>query len=189
MDEYIDAPLSALFHDGVALLDFIGVHYDVARGGDGRGVFLRSAGDQKDIIAAHFADLVEAGLCARNGLAHNDRLHIGVGAKRNQLGNGGFHFSHESIGIGIGDDVIAVLRLRLLRGAEFFFALGGGAGQDCDLPVAFFSSCDYAHAQNEGKNQYEAKQFLHGSSSIPQFLSNADKAADRFQICDRFRST
>ena len=50
--EDIDAPLGALFHDGVALAGLVGVHDDVSSLGDDGGVFLRGAGDEEDVVPA-----------------------------------------------------------------------------------------------------------------------------------------
>jgi len=160
VDEHVDAPVGAGLHDGVALANFIRIQQDVGGGTDGGGVFLRRAGDQKDVVAAHLADLVKAGLAARNGLTHDDRLDIGVRGERGQLGNGGFHLGHEGVGVGVGNDVLRVLILLPLRGAELFFVLRSGAGQDGDLIIALGQSGN-AHAQDHHKNEQHCQRLLH----------------------------
>ena len=160
MHEHIDAPLGAGFHDGVALLRFVGVEHEVgSRGDDGR-VFLRHARDQQHVVAAHGADLVKRSLCARHGLAHNDRLHVRIGSERDELGNGRFSLGHEVIRVGIGDDMLRVGLLGTLGGAEFFLALRGRAGQDRDLPGSFGHSAR-GQRQTQHCGQRQAKQFLH----------------------------
>ena len=159
--EHVDAPLGALFHDGVALAGLVGVHDDVSRIGDNGGVFLRGAGDEEDVVAAHLTDLLNAGGCTGHGLAHHDGLHVGVRGESNQLGDGGFRLGHEVIGVRIGDDVLgAILFQRLFGGAEFFLALRGRAGQDRDLPGSFGHSAR-GQRQTQHCGQRQAKQFLH----------------------------
>ena len=136
VDQNIDAPVSTGLHDGVALSDFVSVHDDVSSSGDNSGVFLRSAGDQQDVVAAHLTDLVEASLCTGNSLAHNDSLDVGVRSEANQSRNGGFHFGHEVVGVSSGDDVVSAPSCDcLLSSTELFLTLGDGAGQNSDLPV------------------------------------------------------
>ena len=164
--EHVDAPLGALFHDGVALAGLVGVHDDVSRIGDNGGVFLRGAGDEEDVVAAHLTDLLDAGGRAGHGLAHHDGLHVGVRGESNQLGDGGFRLGHEVIGVRIGDDVLgAILFQRLFGGAEFFLALAGGAGENGNLPStlirSFSRSRHGGQGEEHGKRQYDAQQFLH----------------------------
>ena len=136
VDEHINAPLCAGLHDGVALSDFVSVHDNVSSSGDNGGIFLRSAGDQQDVVAAHLTNLVEASLCAGNSLAHDNGLDIGVGSEGDDLGNGGLHLGHEVVGVGSSDNVLrAVGGQSLLSSAELLLALRDGAGQNGDLPV------------------------------------------------------
>ena len=166
MHEHVDAPFGALFHDGVALAGLVGVHDDVSSLGDDGGVFLRGAGDEEDVVAAHLADLLDAGGRAGHGLAHHDGLHVGIRGESNQLGDGGLRLGHKVIGIRIGDDVLgAILFQRLLGSAEFFLALRGGAGQDGDLPGALVSGFSRrghgGQGEQHSKRQYDAQQFFH----------------------------
>ena len=71
--------------------------------------------------------------------------------------------------IGIGDDVIGAPNLdSLLSGAEFFFALGYGTGQDSDFPIAFFSNAEASNGEQHGNSQNHAQKFLH--SEEPPFI-------------------
>ena len=118
VDEHVDAPVGAGLHDGVALLDLVGVHDDVGSLGDDGRVFLRHARDEEDVVAAHLTDGVEGGGGARHGLAHHDGLHVGVGGERRQLGDGGLLLAMNWSVVGVGDDVVRILLLESLGGAE-----------------------------------------------------------------------
>src|SRR5699024_5884065 len=118
--------------------------------------------DEEDVVAARLTDGVEGGGGARHGLAHHDGLHVGVGGERRQLGDGGLLLGHELVRVGVGDDVVRILLLESLGGAELFLALGGGAGHDGDLPVGGFLGGSDAREgdQNDRQRQEHAKQFL-----------------------------
>ena len=140
VDQNVNAPLGAGFHNGVALCNFVSVHDDVSSGGDNTGILLRGTGDQQDVVTAHFTDLVKTSLGTGNGLAHNNGLDVRIGGEADQRGNGGLHLGHEVVGIGGGNDVISAPGGDgLLGGAEFFLTLGDGAGQNSDLPVVIGS--------------------------------------------------
>ena len=193
VNEHIDAPLLAGLHDGVALADFIGVQHDIGSGGDNGRILLGSAGNQQDVVTAHFPNLVEAGLGARDGLAHHDGLHVGIGSEGDDLGNGGLHLGHKVVRISSGHNVLGTIGGQsLLGGPELFLALGNGAGENGNLPVVIAGSSSGSgslgdgafgsgrgsgsgglglgaagsHAQHHDNDQHQANHLFHAISSL-----------------------
>ena len=162
--EHLDAPVGAGLDDGVALARLVRVEHDVRGGGDDVRILLRHAGDQQDVVA-HLADLVKAGLRARNGLAHHDGLDVRIRGERNKLRDRSLSLGSKVVRVSCLNNVLLTIdRLSTFSSAEFFLALGGGAGQDRDLPVLLGDGAA-GESQAEHEGQRQTKQLFHGIPS------------------------
>ena len=148
----------------ITAADFVVGEHDVRGGGNVGGVFGRNASDEQDVVTAHFlGDLSESGGSALNGLHKDGGLHVGIAGKSNQLGNGGFHFGREVVGIGVMDDFAGILFSQRGSGIHFFLTLGVGAGHDSDLiGGSIVGQGDVREAERHQNGHKQCKQFLHG---------------------------
>ena len=129
MYEYIDAPLCAFLHDGIALCSLICVQYEIRCRGDNCRILLRSTRNQKNVVTAHLTNLVKTCLCARNCLTHHDGFYIRIRCEGYDLGYGGLHLRHEVVRISCGHDVLRSVGLqRTLCRTELLLTLGYGTG-------------------------------------------------------------
>ena len=129
VDEHVDAPVGAGFHDGVALLDLVGIHDDVSGLGDDGRVFCGTPAMKRISSRPISRMALKAGVAPGTACTMMMAFTAGSAGEGAQLGDGGLLLGHELIRIGVGDDVVRILRLESFRGAELFLALGGGAGQ------------------------------------------------------------
>ena len=123
--------------DQIAALDVVGIDGEIRRAFDDVRVLMGFAAEEHD-VRAFLADTLEGGRGAGDALVHDDGLHVGIIGKGHDLGNGGFHFGHEVVGIGdvldhpaVGD--IAVLLDQGFGPAQVVLRLGNRAGADADM--------------------------------------------------------
>ena len=123
--------------DEIAAGNVVGIDGEVGRAFNDVGVFVGLAHKEHD-VGALFTDALEGGGGAGNALVHDDGLHVGVVGEGDDLGNGGFHFRHEVVGIGdvldhaaVGD--VTVLFDESFCSAQVVLGLGHRAGADADV--------------------------------------------------------
>ena len=162
VDQHFRAPLLGGLDDLRAAVDFINTHDNIRGGCDGLGILSGHAGHQENIITLHLGlDLGEGGSRSLNGLHHDDGLDLRISREGQNLADGGFYFGGKLVRIGIGHDDIGILFLKLLRGAVFFLALGGGACDDGDLIGLLGSHRRDHHGQGENHREQQDKGLLH----------------------------
>ncbi len=151
MDQDVSAPFLGGFNDLIAAVDFVNAHDNVSSAGDIGRVFRGDTGDEQDVRAG-FTDFGESGGGALDGLGHDDGLDRGILGELHQFADGGLDFRGEVVRIRIRNDNTGVLGDQFLSGAEFFLALGGGAGEDGDFVRGFLSHGRHK-AQHHGQRQ------------------------------------
>ena len=142
----------------VTAAEAVRVHHQVrGRAGDVQ-ILVGLAHKQQD-VGAPFPDVAEPFRCARNALADNDHLHLGVVGEPHQLADGGLHLRDEPVGVRDVDDHApvfgaAVLVNQALGAAGGVLGRRDGAGHDADVEIGL----GQGGAREDGREQERSQE-------------------------------
>ena len=145
-------------NDEVAAADVVGIDDEIRSRFDDARIFMRFADEEQD-IGTGFADTTESFRGTGDTLVDDDDLHERIVRKGCDLGNGGFHFGHEVVGIGEVFDHAAVGRIAILGDqglgtTQIVFGLGHRTGAYADMEFRRAGSLR-AHGKQEDTNTHE----------------------------------
>jgi len=132
VDEVLRPHLLRVLDDRDPARRLVGLDRDVARFVDDVRILVGSDEADQD-VGAHLANLARRGHRARDCLADDDDLDLGVGGEPGELGDDGLELAREIVRIGHVLHATRILALDLLAAAEVLLPLRHGAGHDADL--------------------------------------------------------